>query len=58
MQLFEIANETFSEALGVFCDRAKHRRQCSFANLLGQSVQMAQTLWGDFNLIHRGFPYT
>lgn len=48
----EFAYERFAEPLGVFGDRAEDGLQCGASHLVGESVQMTQTLGSDLDLVH------
>ena len=51
-ETFEFTDKWLPEPLGVLGDRPEDGRECGVPNLVRQSVEVAQTLGGDLDLIH------
>ena len=51
-EALEFADQWFPEPLGVLGDRPEDGREGSVSNLVGQSVEVTQTLRGDLDFVH------
>jgi hypothetical protein len=51
-ETFEFADQRFAEPMRVLSDRSEDRLQGSVAHLLGELLEMAETLGCDLDLVH------
>ncbi len=49
---FEFADERFAEPVRILSNRPEYRLQCSMAHLLGESIEMSETLCCDLDFVH------
>ena len=52
VESLEFAEQWLPDPLGILSDRPEDCRQGSMTNLLGQLVEVAQTLRGDLDFVH------
>lgn len=52
-EAFQVADERFPEAMPVRGDRTEDRLERGMSHLVGESVEVAETVGGDLDVVHR-----